>query len=417
MAKVIASRRGTAVARSAPLLTPGFAGLLLAWFALGLCAGPAKPLLPVYVDAVLHRPPLFTSTLLSLQLASGAVGALVGGSIADAFGRKLALLVGSLSGPLAAALFLTRSPWLMLALALVIGMLSSIQTIGGQTYLMGAVRQVRLGFAAALFFIGSTLGTSLGNFVAAPALDRWGFGAVALGMVVTSLAVIATTGWLLPPPATATVGPRSSMATTIRGYRTIWQRYEVRLLVGLRCMPTCYWGAATLLVPLLLYRASHLPSTAAAYAGVSLAMAATCQLLTGRVADRVGRRAPAVVLTSGIVLSAVLLGLFSGSVAGLYVFGILGACSAWSLSVLMPGLIKDLSEPGEEGRTLALTHFVWSGSMLLGSLGAGALVVLNSGLPFLIAAALNVFAVIFAVALLRSRSGRPGHRDTMIEPL
>jgi hypothetical protein len=107
-------------------------------------------------------------------------------------------------------------------------------------------------------------------------------------------------------------------------------------------------------------------------------------------------------LTSGIVLSALLLGLFSGSVAGLYAFGILGACSAWSLSVLMPGLIKDLSGPGEEGRTLALTHFVWSGSMLIGSVGAGALVVLNSGLPFLIAAALNVFAVVFAVALLRS---------------
>jgi hypothetical protein len=49
-----------------------------------------------------------------------------------------------------------------------------------------------------------------------------------------------------------------------------------------------------------------------------------------------------------------------------------------------------------------LTHFVWSGSMLIGSVGAGALVVVNSGLPFLIAAVLNVLAVVFAVALLRS---------------
>ncbi|HEY8744589.1 MAG TPA: MFS transporter, partial [Chloroflexota bacterium] len=225
-------------------------------------------------------------------------------------------------------------------------------------------------------------------------------------MVVASLTVIVVTGWRLPPPPAAAVGPRSSLTATVRGYRTIWQRYEVRLLVGLRCMPTCYWGAATLLVPLLLYRASHLPSTAALYSGISLALAATCQLLTGRIADRVGRRAPALFLTSCIVLSALLLGLFSGSLAGLYVFGIFGACSAWSLSVLMPGLIKELSEPGEEGRTLALTHFVWSGSMLLGSLGAGALVVVNSGLPFLLAAALNVFAVIFALALLRSRRAR-----------
>lgn len=391
-----------AEAPAAPLLTPGFLGLLLAWFAFGLCSAPAKPLLPVYVDAVLHRPPLFTSTLLSLQLASGALGALVGGSVADAAGRKLALLVGSLAGPLAAVLFLTRAPLLMLALSLVLGMLSSIQTIGGQTYLMGAVRQVRLGFASALFFIGSTLGTSLGNLLAAPALDRWGFNVVAAAMIVASFLTIAMTARFLPaPPRDA---PKAGSAGAVRGYATIMRRREVRLLIGLRCMPTCYWGAATLLVPLLLYRVSHLPSTAAFYSGLSLALAACCQILTGRLADRVGRRFPAVVLTTCIVASALLLGLFSGSLTGLYVFGIFGACSAWSLSVLMPGLIKELSAPGEEGRTLALTHFVWSGSMLLGSVGAGALVVVNSGLPFLIAAMLNVAAVAFAVALLRSRA-------------
>lgn len=390
---------------AAPLLTPGFVGLLLAWFALGLTSAPTTPLLPVYVDGVLHQPPIFTSTLRSLQLASGAVGALMGGSIADAAGRKLALIVGALSGPLAAALFLTHADWLMILLSLMLGILSSIQTIGGQTYLMGAVRQVRLGFAAALFFIGSTLGTSLGNFIAAPALDHWGvavgFKVIAVAMIVSSLIVIGVTAWLLPPPPRQAAAAHAGALATLRGYAAIIGRPDVRLLVGLRLLPTCYWGAATLLVPLLLYRASHLASTAAFYSGVSLALAASCQLLTGRIADHVGRRRPAVVVTVLIVIAAAGAGVFANSVPGLYVFGVLGACSAWSLSVLMPGLIKDLSAPGEEGRTLALTHFTWSMAMLIGSLVGGALVVFGGLAPFALAAAINIPAVAMAVALLR----------------
>ena len=400
-------QRATAVHGAiGPATAPGsasFAGLLLAWFLLGLTVAPARPLLPVYVDAVLRRPPLFTSTLLALQLAGGAAGALAGGSIADALGRKVALVLGSLSAPLAAALFLTRATWLMIGLSLALGVLSSVQTIGGQTYMMGAVRQVRLGSAAALFFIGSTLGTSLGNLLAGKALDRWGFSAVALAMLLTSALVLLGTAWLLPEPRREGARAHAPLVATVAGYRRITRRREVRLLVGLRLLPTCYWGVATLLIPLLLYRASGRPSTAAFYAGLSLALAAGCQLLTGRVADRVGRRAPAAVLTALIAAAAVLTGLFAGSVAGLYLCGILGACAAWSLSTLMPGLIKELAEPREEGRTLALTHLVWSSAMLAGTLAGGGLVAMGGALPFLLVGALNVPAVLMALALPRPR--------------
>jgi MFS family permease len=209
------------------------------------------------------------------------------------------------------------------------------------------------------------------------------------------------TAWLLPDQRIATTRGRQPFAETVAGYRRIMRRREVQLLVGLRLLPTCYWGVATLLVPVLLYRASHQLSTASYFTGISLALAAGCQLLTGRVADRVGRRAPVVLLTSLIVVAAVLTGLFAGSVPGLYASGILGACAAWSLSTLMPGLIKELSEAGEEGRTLALTHLVWSTAMLCGSLAGGALIALGNGLPFLLVGALNVGAVGLAVALLR----------------
>lgn len=379
-----------------------FLGLLLVWFFLGLSVAPAKPLLPVYVDSILKQPPLFTSTLLALQLASGAIGAIVGGTLADLVGRKAALLLGACSAPLAALTFLTHAPALLVLMALVGGLLGSIQTIGGQSYLMNAVRQVRLGSAAALFFIGSTLGTSVGNFIAGHLLDSSGFSGVAVAMIIASGIVLALAAWRLPKQVQVRSVEATSLRKTVQSYGRIIQRREVRLLVGLRLLPTAFWGVATLLVPLLLYRASGHASTAAFYSALSLALAACCQLLTGRIADRVGRRWPAVVLTSLIAIFAIATGLAAHSVIGLYIFGIAGACSAWSLSTLMPGLIKDVSATGEEGRTLALTHLVWSSAMLIGSVLGGWLVSIDGTIPFLIVGVLNFISVGLAIALLRS---------------
>jgi MFS family permease len=108
-----------------------------------------------------------------------------------------------------------------------------------------------------------------------------------------------------------------------------------------------------------------------------------------------------IVLTTLIAIVAIGTGFAAHSVAGLYIFGILGACSAWSLSTLMPGLIKDVSAPGEEGRTLALTHMVWSTAMLTGSLLGGWLVAVDATIPFLVTGTLNIAAILFAVMLWR----------------
>ncbi|MCL4541061.1 MAG: MFS transporter [Chloroflexi bacterium] len=384
----------------APLWNSSFISLWLVWFLFGFCTAPTQPLLPVYVDGVLHRPPLFTSLLSILYLVTGAIGAIIGGRVADSVGRKPTLLIGSLSGLFAGGIFLTHSVFFLIVLSLTAGFLQSIQSIGGQTYLMGAVRQSHLGTASALFFIGSTLGTSLGNGAAGPLLDHTSWNLLAIAIVATTLVVIAG-AWLGLPKISVSTAQAVHAVNQHAGYLAIATRPEILLLLGIRLFPTFYWGMATLLLPLLLFRITHDPSTAATFSALSLSLAACCQLGTGRLADRIGRRKPAAVLTALIATISLITAGSTHALLPLFIAGTLGACSAWSLSVLMPGLIKELSHTGEEGRTLALTHFGWNSAKLTGALVGGSLVSLNSGMPFVIAGLLNALGCLMAILLLQ----------------
>ncbi|MCL4543272.1 MAG: MFS transporter [Chloroflexi bacterium] len=394
---------------SAPLWNLSFVALLVVWFLLGLLSAPTRPLLPVYVDGVLHRQPIFTSILNALFLITGAIGAIIGGPFADKVGRKTALLAGSITGPLAAAIFLTHSVLLLIVLSLLAGVLQSVQTIGGQTYMMSAVRQSHLSTASALFFIGSTLGTSLGNGLTSLVLTSWGWSVIAILMILCSLLVVAAALWTLPT-LTDTFQPERRSVQSGTSYLFLLRRPEIILMMGIRVFPTVYWGMATILLPLLLFRLSHSAATAARYSAVSLLLAAACQLVTGHLADRVGRRWPAVIFTGAIAIEALLTALVTHQFTLLFITGILGACTAWSISVLVPGLVKEVSVPGAEGRTLALTILFWNVAMLSGGLLGGSLVSRHSAAPFFLAAIVNAagFAMALALAL---RSNTPAKSD------
>jgi MFS family permease len=335
-----------------------------------------------------------------LYLITGAIGAIIGGRVADSIGRKPALLIGSFTGIFAGIIFLTHTVFLLIALSLAAGFLQSIQSIGGQTYLMGAVRQSHLGTASALFFIGSTLGTSLGNGAAGLLLDHTSWNLLALAVIATTLTVIVGS-WLSLPKISVPMAQTVYTSNQHASYLAIAKRPEILLLLGIRLFPTFYWGMATLLLPLLLFRITHNPSTAAIFSALSLILAACCQLGTGRLADHIGRRKPAAVLTALIALISLITAGSTHALVPLFIAGTLGACSAWSLSVLMPGLIKELSRTGEEGRTLALTHFGWNSAKLAGALAGGSLVSLSSGMPFVIAGLLNAIGCLMAILLYR----------------
>jgi FSR family fosmidomycin resistance protein-like MFS transporter len=125
--------------------------------------------IPLYYVHVLHAGKAFGNAALAAMLLGGAVGTLIGGPLADRFGRR-AVLMGSMATlpPLIAA-FLLSGPGLALVFAIVVGAATiatfAVTIVMGQEYLPG-----RLGVSS-----GVTIGLSIGlGGVGAPLLGLIG---------------------------------------------------------------------------------------------------------------------------------------------------------------------------------------------------------------------------------------------------
>lgn len=380
----------------------------------GLASAPVYALLAVYVEKALHQPPLYTAVLKSIPLALGGIASPAAGALADRMGYKSAYIWGMTSTVAGCAIFLTGQPALLGLLCLYSGGIGSLQTTAGQAYLMEATGRGRLGSASAGYFLGYTLGTAIGGGAAGRIAGGSGFAVLGSGSTLLAAALIVAALLCLPQlkrqPARETAPETGRMAQW-----AMLGRREVQLLLAIRFLPTCYWGTVTLLVPLLLFRVTGSEASAGDYAGVSLVMASACQILTGRVCDRAGLRLPVLVAPVGISVSALGLALGARSESALWGFGILGACSAWSLSITMPSLIDRASRPGERGRMVGLTAFAWSAGMLTGHLVSGKLASgplggAHPGLPFGIAAACAVGTMALAAAIARGLDAGNGER-------
>ena len=362
--------------RPSPLIA-----LLILQFATGCLTAPLLSQLPVYVD-ILRFPPLFTASLQTAQMLLGAMASILGGLLTDALGVRRTLLFGLNSALLLALVFLSASPALMLLLAICGGAALGTQYVAGQSYLLAVSGRRRIGLGAAVFFLGNTLGSAAGNFLAGHLLQAWGFARVMGGIAAASLLLVGVAAVLLPEIGRATT--RARPAAILRGYAALLERRPVALLCTVRYLTTCYWGAATLLLPLLVHRESGSVAVAGSYAALSLAVAAPCSLLCGRIWDRYRFRWLVPALIGAIALDSMALALLSGSLPGLFIAGSAGAALAWSLSSLMPGLIGSLTEPPERGRGVGLLQSAWSLGMLSGALAGGALVTVARPLPFLV---------------------------------
>jgi MFS family permease len=386
----------------------------------GLASAPVYALLAIYVEEALKHTPLYTASLRSIQLALGGLSAPLAGALADRLGYKAAYVWGMTSTVAACAVFLTGQPLALGLLFLYSGLVGSLQTTAGQAYLMEVAGRARLGRASAGYFLGYTLGTSLGSWAAgaflgvsggarAPGTVQGvqgitdGFGVLGALTTLVAIGLIVGALWLLPRLARSDERSRTGRSFMIS--REMLARREIRLLLAIRFLPTCYWGAITLLIPLLLFRLTGSAESAGSYAGLSLALAAACQIWTGRVCDRAGVWLPVLIAPVGITLSAVGLALGARSVGALWGYGILGACAAWSLSTTMPLLIDSAARSGEKGRVVGLTALAWSAGMLTGNLVAGALASgpLSErwpGLPFALAALCGLGTAVLAVAIV-----------------
>jgi MFS family permease len=271
-------------------------------------------------------------------------------------------------------------------------------TTGGQSYLMAAVPRERMGMAGALYFLSGTLGISLGSRAGGSLAEAWGFAVLGQAMLLLAAIVVLGAAVLLPDPPGA--GPIGRRPSAVASYVRLLGLPRVRLLLWLRYLPTCYWGAATHVLALLVFRVTHSTESAAVYAAVSLLFAAACQLFTGRWCDRAGPRRPVLVTATGVALSAALTAFAVDRLWSLLLLGTLGAGAAWSLSTTMPRLIHDVAPEGEQGTLVGAAHLAWSAGMLTGILGSALLVDSSPSGLFGGAALLCAAAVLVASRLL-----------------
>jgi DHA1 family multidrug resistance protein-like MFS transporter len=381
-----------------PLLNKRFIALLIISFFSSFVAAPLNSLLPVYVESELARAPIFSASLRAVFLILGGIFAVPAGRLADGWGVKPVYLIGVLGPVLTGSIFFTGDPLLLTFLCTGIGLSFGFNSAGGQSYLISAAPASVIGTASAGYFLGNTLGAASGNLFAGPIADALGFQTLGLCATIAGLGLILLTILILPAiPAPESSGSDRSLSGLIK----LLKRADIRLLLGIRYFPTSYWGAVTLLLPLLIYRLTGTYTAATTFTAISLSIAAIFQILTGRLCDRIGRWRPILISATLVAVSALGLALTGHTLWGLYTFGIVAAASAWSLSTTMPGLIQLIADEGEKGRVVGAAHLSWSLGMLSGSLGAGTLVEWGPAYPFAFGFLFCLGALLCAIGLYR----------------
>lgn len=350
----------------------------------GMVSSPQRTFLPVYLSDLGYSA-LFVSWMATAQRLTGLAAAALGGSLSDSLGRERTLLLGQLVVLLAGLVFFAASPWPIVLLCALSGVGYSLQTLGGQSYLLDNARSESLGVLTALYNWGYTLGGALGGPLAALLLQARDYRAFALALTLFSLLTLLVNRLFLPPsrtvPAPASTGSRS------RGYGQIARRPTSLLLAALRFLPTFYWGMAQILIPLMLHRAGASISLIALYATLSQVVATLAQIVAGRAADRFGCPRPALLTFALLACGVFWTALAPSSVGGIFASGTLGASAAWALSTLTPSMVARVTAPAERGRVLGWVHLWWNAAMVVGSLVGGALFELGAGLPFGVAGA------------------------------
>jgi MFS family permease len=390
---------------SARALGTGITSLLVLLLAAGAVGGPARNLLPVYLEHDLAWPPLAIAALTGTRLLTAALSAPVGGALADTFGPRRVLWLGLTGLPIAALAFLTPAAPLLAVLILVAGLADGLQSTGSQAYLVARASRASIGLATSAFYIGSTLGGALGGLGASIVLGGWDFAGLGAASLVAGLVLLGGVAAL--PAGTTQPNPgQASLASSLRNYRALAAQPPVRSLATMRFLSTCFWGAATLLWPLLIARLSGDPAVAALFGAVSMVLAAAGQLAIGRLVDRIGPDTPALVLTGLIPLVAVLSALAVDSLPALFVGGVLGTAAAWALSGTLPPLIRALAPAHQRGQVVGLLHVLWCLAMLSGTLAGGWLVTLNTALPFWAAAVLTLPTALAALGVRRILRGK-----------
>ena len=386
----------------------GFISLCFIVFVIGLITGPVHFFYPVYAEAVLGENVLFAALLRALPIGLGGITALIGGTLSDRLGRKPTLLIGITGAVVIGTTFITQIPLLIMGILCYEGIASGFKTAGGQSYLINSVAPKQLGFATALYFISSTVGSAIGEALAGEIIDRINYKVLGFYAILLSGVLFVGAYFFLPrlrQPDLNTQKKRDGIwksTLNIRKYLDLCSRSEILMLIGLRVFPTYYWGSVNLLMPILINRIAGDKATGY-YGAASLLFACTCQLATGRLCDMVGHRIPALIANSVLTILAFGLAFFQKSLVALGLFGILGAGAAWALSTTIPRFINEFTNTDEKGHGVGLTHLAWSTGFLSGYVASGSLINISGHVPFMVAGLFLIFSTCIVYILWQTK--------------
>lgn len=365
---------------------------------------PQFPFFLIYLQERLKLESTMISGVVSSGQIAGTIAALMGGALAARIGSKWVLVGGLLLSSLSSLVFQLQWPGLVIAIWMIGSVGSSLITVSAASYLTQLGNRSGLGILSAFYALSMTVGGAIGNPIAGVIIEQrgysaWGWFANALMLTAFVIAFLFMPQLHKPSnpntasqPAPSTSRPPAGLIGLLPALRS----GKVRLLIGLRCLPTIFYSMMMVLIPLLLNQLSNSKALVAAYGTTTLVVASAAQLLVGRVADRWGARRPTLIAYSVMLLVGLALAATANTVWGLFGFGVIGIAAAWSLSTLMYVWVADGVAQPEHASTFGLLHAVWSLSMISGSLFGGWLVRLTPGLPFLIGGLINIGAVVLA---------------------
>ena len=358
----------------------------------------------IYLQETLGLLPVTISSVVAGAQIASMVTALLSGAVTARLGSKWVFVMGLLLAGVNSLAFQVHAFWGVALLWLIGGAGSALMNVGSSSYLTRLSGQGALGILAAIYALSMTIGGAVGNPLAGLVIERAGFstfGWMAVALTLTATLILAR--WMpnLHDYANYPVTLRTLGATLLPTLR----QPKVQLLIGLRGLPTLFYGTLMVLVPLLLNEQSGSKVTVAAYGTATLIVASAAQLLAGRAADRWGAQRPTLIAYSTIIVAGLGLFLGVGQIEALFLFGVLGIAAAWSLSTLMYLWVADGLPKAEHPATFGLLHAVWSLCMIGGSLLGGWLVRLTPGLPFLLVGLVNGVACVLIIVYYRRQAG------------
>lgn len=368
----------------------GMSSRIIAWFSsigvMSLSFEPVRVLLPVYVVLKVGGDAQLTAALFSVSVFWTAVGSLLGGIVADAYGHRRSYLIGLFARVFLAGAFLTTSIPALFVILSIFGLGWGWSDTGFQSYLIQSFPKNRTATLMGFWFSFMEVAAIIGSGVAIVLVEGPGF--IPIGILGVITAVIGfVLIWITVPklPEHTAHQDNSSSNETNPPKLTIPQLVRERgvlSFLGLTGLPTILLGASSVALPLLLFTATESEGLVAAYGLVSAAVALVLQPLLGRLADAKGVWIPIMAGAIMVVLAAASLAIFPTVLTALYLAGLAGRLGVGIKDTVTPTIAREVMHPSIHGRVIGLGSMTWSIGFMLGSLLAGPLTDNQPGLLF-----------------------------------